>query len=229
MINITEKVTLGWCDSGSTDGRFTDGLVNTLLTGQAKNIFINSVVRVEGNQIARQRQTLFDHWSNNIEDDWLLWIDSDINVTVETLKKLWETADKDSCPVLSGTYFVSKSTDGSLMVPFPVLFNDVQDFKVQYIHPLPENQIIKCDAAGMGLVLMHRSIVEKLKEKYPNQAVFAEHEGVGEEFVSEDVAFFRKLKSVGIPLYAHTGAIATHVKRFNLDADYYNLYWNSKV
>ena len=229
MININERVTLGWCDNGLTDGRFTDGLVTILLTGPAQNVSIHSVVRVEGNQIVRQRQTLFDHWSTQLTDEWLLWLDSDINVSVEALKKLWETADKDSCPVLSGTYFVSKDRDGSLMVPFPVLFNDVEDFKVQYVHPLPENQVIKCDAAGMGLVLMHRSIIKKLHKKYPNQSVFAEHEGVEEEFVSEDVAFFRKLKSVGIPLHAHTGAIATHVKRFNLDADYYNLYWNSKA
>jgi predicted GNAT family acetyltransferase len=55
---------------------------------------------------------------------------------------------------------------------------------------------------------------------------FAEQEGIGDKFVGEDIVFFRKLKEAGIPLYAHTGALVRHMKRFSLDADYYSLYWS---
>jgi hypothetical protein len=33
------------------------------------------------------------------------------------------------------------------------------------------------------------------------------------------------MKAAGIPLHAHTGARVKHMKRFSLDADYYNMYW----
>jgi hypothetical protein len=231
VIGNDEKVSIGWCDSGSTDGRFTDGIVGALVSGPRNGVHISSSIRVEGNQIGRQRQVLFEYWSDTLKSDWLLWVDSDICVTVDILQKLWDVANKDTHPVITGVYFVSKELDGSLMVPYPVVFNNVEEnpFQVEFIHPLPQNQVIKCDSAGMGLVLMHKSIIEKLKNKYPNESLFAEQVGVGDKFISEDVSFFRKLKKVGIPLHAHTGAIATHVKRFQLNADYYNLYWNSKA
>jgi hypothetical protein len=231
MVKSNETVLLGWCDNGTTDGKFTEGLVGVFVSGPSNSINLTSAIRVEGNQIGRQRQVLFDHWADNVKTDWLLWVDSDIKVNVQILKKLWEVADSQERPIVSGTYFVSKETDGSLMIPLPVLFNDVDgdEFKISYCHPLPKDTLLMCDSAGMGLVLMHKSIVSKLREQYPNQSLFAEKEGIGTEYISEDVSFFRKVKKVGIPLYAHTGAIATHIKRFNLDLDYYNLYWNSKA
>jgi hypothetical protein len=229
MIKPNETVLLGWCDNGLTDGRFTDGIVGSILTGSSKGIVINGAIRVEGNQIGRQRQALFDYWADTIKHDWLLWVDSDISITSDILQKLWQTADKDTCPVVSGVYFVSKDMDGSLLVPYPALFNSISEAEISYVHPLPVDQVIKCDLAGMGLVLMHKSIIQKLRDKYPNQSVFAEQEHVGNAYVSEDIAFFRKLMSVNIPLHAHTGAVATHMKRIHLNTDYYNLYWNSKA
>ncbi len=229
MITKKESVALGWCDNGNTDGKFVEGLVSIFTHGKSLGLNIDSFVRVEGNQIGRQRQALFDCWANDSQDDWLLWIDSDIHITAETLKKIWDTADKEKRPVVSGTYFISKQLDGSLMVPFPALFNDLSEFAIEYVHPLPVDEVVRCDSAGMGLVIMHRSIISKLREKYPNQSLFAEQEGIEDEYIGEDVVFFRKLKAAGIPLHAHTGAIATHVKRFQLNVDYYNLYWTSKV
>ena len=93
---------------------------------------------------------------------------------------------------------------------------------------MPENQVIKIDSSGMGFVLMHRSIILPLRKKFPDQSIFAEQNGIGKDFVGEDISFFRKVKEAGIPVYAHTGAIAKHVKRFPLDANYYSAYWNSQ-
>ena len=223
-----EKLAIGWCDNGVVDGKFTEGLIGVTLSAGANGIDIVASLRVQGNQIGKQRQILFDHWADSTSTDWLLWIDSDISLSIEIVKKLWDTADKNTKPIVSGIYFVSKSTDNELMEPYPVIFNDIDKQTIQYIHPLPENQIIKIDSSGMGLVLMHRSIISKLREKFPNQSVFAEENGLDKNFVSEDIAFFRKVKEVGIPVYAHTGAIAKHIKRFPLDINYYQAYWNLK-
>jgi hypothetical protein len=221
-----ESLAIGWCDNGLVDGKFAEGLVRVTLNAVNNGIHIAASLRVQGNQIGKQRQILFDHWADSTSVDWLLWIDSDISISIDIIKKLWDTADKVAKPIVSGVYFISKSTDDELMQPYPVIFNDIDKHTIQYIHPLPENEIIKIDSSGMGLVLMHRSIISKLRNKFPNQSVFAEENGVGKDFVSEDIAFFRKVKEVGIPVYAHTGAIAKHMKRFPLDSNYYGAYWN---
>jgi hypothetical protein len=229
MIKKNETVSIGWCDNGLTDGKFTEGLMTAVLAGANNGMPINSSLRVQGNQISRQRQALFDHWADTVKTDWLLWVDSDIVLTLEAMKKLWETADKKDKPVVSGIYFISKENEGSLMRPFPVIFNDVSEYQIEYIHPLPNDEVVKCDSAGFGFVLMHKSIIPKLRKKYNNESLFLEKAGTGENFVGEDIIFFRKLKSCGIPLYAHTGAIVKHMKRFSLDYEYYYMYWTSDM
>ena len=226
MIQPKETVAIGWCDNGMVDGKFTEGLMSAVITGGANKMPITTSIRVQGNQIGRQRQVLWDYWADNMKTDWLLWVDSDIVLTPEVMQKLWATADKHHRPVVSGVYFISKDNEGALMKPYPVLFNDVSEYQVQYVHPLPQNEVIKCDSAGFGLVLMHKSIIPTMREKYPNQSMFMETStGNDEQFIGEDIIFFRKMKAAGIPLHAHTGALVKHMKRFSLDYDYYGMYW----
>ena len=226
MIGENDTVALGWCDNGTTDGKFTEGLTTAIIAGAPNGMVINTSMRVQGNQIGRQRQVLFDHWADKIKTDWLLWVDSDIVLNLDAMKLLWQTADKINRPVVSGVYFISKENEGTLMRPFPVLFDNVNEFQIKYHHPLPENQVLKVDCAGFGFVLMHKSIVPKMREANPNQSMFMETgDGVDDHFIGEDIIFFRKMQKAGIPLYAHTGALVKHIKRFSLDYDYYALYW----
>ena len=220
---------LGWCDNGNTDGKFTEGMVSIALQAPNNGIEITHSMRVQGNQIGRQRQVLFDYWADQIKTDWLLWVDSDIVMDIHVLKKVWDAADKIGKPVVTGTYFISKSDEGSLAKPFPALFFDMGEHIIQHVHPLPPDEIIKVDSAGFGFVLMHKSIVPIMRAKFPDQSMFAEQENIGDKYVGEDIVFFRKLKETGIPLYAHTGALVRHIKRFSLDADYYDMYWTLDI
>jgi hypothetical protein len=217
---------IGWCDNGNTDGKFTEGIVSVALQAPANGIPITHSMRVQGNQIGRQRQVLFDYWADQIKTDWLLWVDSDIVIDIHVVTKIWDAADKIGKPVVTGTYFISKQNEGTLAQPFPALFYNVDEHVIQHVHPLPENQLIPVDSAGFGFVLMHKSVIPALRAKFPDQSMFAEQEGIGDEYVGEDIVFFRKLKEAGIPLHAHTGALVKHMKRFSLDADYYGLFWS---
>ena len=221
-----ETVTFAWIDNGLVDGKFADSLINTIFKLKNDNVNITGSFRVSGNQIPRQRQTLIDYWYNNIKSDWILWLDSDIIVTPESFKLLWESADKELKPVVCGVYFISKQSELSLMEPMPSIFMDTENkYVTQTIYPLPENQLIPVDTSGFGFVLMHKSIIPKVVNISKNLSVFAENQEIGNNFISEDISFFRKLKKCGIQLYAHTGALVEHMKRFSLDINYYNLYW----
>jgi GT2 family glycosyltransferase len=223
MHSKNETVSIGWCDNGMVDGKFTEGLVFTML--HEKSLIVDSV-RAQGNQIGRQRQVLLDAWYDKNSTDWLLWVDSDIVLTPQVFKALWDAADKATRPVVTGVYFISKENEQTMMAPYPCIFLETgSENEIAYVHPLPPNEIMKVDLAGMGLALMHRSVVDKLRNKFPDQSMFAEIEGVGNKFISEDIVFFRKLKEAGIPVHAHTGARVKHMKRFALDENYYRNYW----
>lgn len=227
MIKDTETVTVGWCDNGLADGKFAEGLVGVILAAPNNGMKISHSVRVAGNQISRQRQRLLDHWYDKNLSDWLLWVDSDIVLNLDALYLLWHTADSEKFPIVSGVYFISKEPEGTTMRPFPCVFKDLGENQIQYIHPLPENELIECDLAGFGLLMMHRSVVEKMREALPGESFFNEQVGTSDDqFVGEDIIFFRKMKQAGVKLHAHTAALVKHMKRFSLDFGYYALYWS---
>ncbi len=219
-----ETLSVVWCDGGLVDGKFTEGIVYTLITSEVK---IHNAIRVQGNQIARQRQAAFEMWEK-VGTDWSLWVDSDIVLTKEVLKTLWDTADKNARPIVSGVYFISKQNEGSLMMPMPVLFNEGgNQYEQQHLHPLPRNQVVRIDNAGFGLVLMHKSVIKALKDKFGQEFYFAENNESGDKFIGEDIAFFRKVREAGVPVHANTAALVKHMKRFSFDDAYYNLYWSA--
>lgn len=224
-----ETVSLAWCDNGNVDGLFMLGVTDVLLQSGVK---FSSTIRSQGNQIARQRDRLINHWYDSNKTEWLLWVDSDVVISPETFMKLWKNKDKDKRPMVTGVYFTSDNPEEPLMIPLPTIFmfeDNPDNGKLisKRIHPLPENQLIKIDAAGMGFILMHRSVVKKIKDVYPDAPLFAEI-GKDESFVGEDIYFFALCNQVGIPLWCDTGALAPHMKRFSFDVAYYNAIFGKK-
>ena len=205
-----------------------DGVLNTIFWAKQNKINIVGKIRVNGNQIGRQRQVLFDSWADQNKADWLLWVDSDIVLTPEAFKLIWDAADKDTKPVVTGLYFISNENEKPLMQPLPALFKEGRNkHELEVISQISHNQVIEIDSAGFGFLLMHKSIVSKIRKENLNYSLFAEEEGVGEKYISEDIVFFRKLKKAGIKIYAHTGAVVQHMKRFSFDVNYYNVYWDA--
>jgi hypothetical protein len=219
------SITLAWCDNGMVDGKFAEGMVALALQAPANNIHISHSARVAGNQIGRQRQALFDYWADQIKSDWILWVDSDIVIDINVVSELLQAADAKERPIVSGVYFISKQAEGTLGNPMPAIFTEVNETTIRHLHPLPKDELVQIDSAGMGLVLMHKSIVPRLREVFPDQSLFAEIEHLGDKYIGEDIVFFKKVKQVGIPVFAWTGALVKHMKRFSFDIDYYSLYW----
>lgn len=219
------SILLTWCDNGMVDGKFTEGLVYTILTS---DLPIASAQRVQGNQIGRQRQAAFDVWHKQTKHDWILWIDSDIVLTNDALNKIWSIADPVLKPAVSGVYFISKQNERALMEPFPAVFIAHPDDKytMSYQHPLEMNAVVKCDYAGYGFFLMHRSVADIMRKFHGDKPFFMESgQDTNDKFIGEDIQFFMLMKEAGVPLYAHTGATVQHMKRFSYDLDYYKLYW----
>ena len=221
-----DRIMLAWCDNGLVDGKFAEGIIYSFITAAVP---LQSAIRVQGNQIGRQRQVALEHWYDKTDYEWMLWIDSDIELTEKALQLVWSAADKDERPVVTGTYFISKENEKSLMAPYPAVFNWVEgdDYKIAYVHPLPANALIRVGSAGFGFVLMHRNAVAQMRKVHGTIPYFNET-GVGESFVSEDINFFRLMNKAGVPLHTHTGATVKHMKRFALDVEYYKFFWNNQ-
>ena len=221
---MQETVSLAWCDNGNVDGKFMHGVANVLLESGVK---FESTIRSGGNQIARQREHVIRYWYEQNKSEWLLWVDSDVVISPDKFLRLWNKKDKDKHPIVTGVYFTTKNPEEPLMVPEPTVFQFVESGEtigIKQIHPLPKDQCIQVAAAGMGFVLMHRSIVDKIIEAVPNVALFAEA-GTEKTFIGEDIYFFALCGKAGVEIWCDTGATVPHIKRFSFDEHYYGAFF----
>jgi hypothetical protein len=222
---MQETVSIAWCDNGMVDGKFMQGVTDVMLKS---GVTFSSTLRSQGNQIARQRQTVIDYWYEKSKSDWLLWVDSDVVISPETFRLLWDNKDAKERPLVSGVYFTTDNPEEPLMIPMPTVFSFTNKgdgtFGLSRVHPLPKNKLIKVDAAGFGFILMHRSIVKKVKAVAPDGQMFMEM-GRGTKFIGEDIFFFALCDKAEVPLHCHTGALAPHMKRFSFDEHYYNAFF----
>lgn len=224
--NATEKLYIAWCDDGATDGAFVEGLVNTVIKSQSNGgPKFAGFARAQGIQIAKQRQGIMEAWKDS-SVDWMLWVDSDVVITPQIVADLWAIADKDKAPVISGVYFTFWRPEGtSLPTPVPTIFTRNKNGESIPVHPLPDNELIQVPYIGMGLVMMHRSIFEKIDSLFGG-LYFDETMKPGGIYTSEDASFCAKLEAANIPILVHTGIQAQHMKRIGLDVNYYNAYWS---
>lgn len=220
---MEETLTIAWCDNGMVDGKFMQGVTDVMLHGGVK---IATTLRSQGNQIGRQRETIVKAWYEQNKSDWILWVDSDVVISPDAFRKLWDKRDAVERPILTGVYFTTDTPEESLMVPSPTVFKFVQvgnEIGIKRIHPLPENEFMQVGAAGMGFVLMHRSVITRILEVLPNTPIFTEV-GVHKQFMGEDIFFFSLCDKAEIPVWCDTSATVPHMKRFSFDVNYYKAF-----
>ena len=220
-----ETVSIAWCDNGMVDGKFMQGVTDVMLKS---GVNFTSTLRSQGNQIARQRETVITYWYDKTDTEWLLWVDSDVVISPDKFKLLWESKDAKERPIVTGVYFTTDTPEEPLMIPMPTVFDFVDNedggFGLKRVHPLPNNELIQVGAAGMGFILMHRSVVERIRAILPDAQMFMEM-GRGTKFIGEDIYFFALCEKAEIPLFCHTGATAPHMKRFSFDEHYYKAFF----
>lgn len=216
-----DSLTIAWCDNGLVDGMFMQGVTDVILRS---GINIVTTLRSSGNQIARQRERVITTWYEQNKSEWILWVDSDVVISPDKFKILWDAKDAIERPIVNGVYFTSDTPEESLMVPWATLFNWTSDkTKLARVHPMPKNKLIKIGAAGMGFTLMHRNAIKTIKEKLGAVLLFTEVNGF-KAFTGEDIYFYSLCDRAGVPVYAHTGATVPHMKRFSFDEMYYDAF-----
>lgn len=224
---MEETLTIAWCDNGMVDGKFMQGVTDVMLHSGVK---VATTLRSQGNQIGRQREIIVKAWYEQNKSDWILWVDSDVVISPDTFRKLWDKRDAVEKPLLTGVYFTTDTPEEPLMVPSPTVFEFVvngNEVGIKRLHPLPRDKFIQVGAAGMGFVLMHRSVITRILEVKPNTPIFTEV-GVNKSFMGEDIFFFALCNEAEIPVWCDTSALVPHMKRFSFDVNYYDAFVGDK-
>lgn len=226
-----DKVVVGMVNDGSVDANLVIDLLQ--IRGKRTNRF-DSFIQVSNiGLLTRSRNVLVKNFLDETNAAWLLMIDSDQRLELNTWDKLVEAADEKDRPIVSALVFAAFFDNDNALRPVPVIYRDLPNSGLQAIDDYPINKVIKIDASGTGLMLIHRSVLLTLREKATeNQgkdwAWFVDGAIAGRWF-GEDLLFSKRLASLGIPMHAHTGAISAHNKKFYLDNRHHKIFRDAAI
>jgi GT2 family glycosyltransferase len=220
------KVSIGSCDPGTVNGAFAYRLIQL---AQARSARLGPFVRVKGSGLlSKQRNRVVKQFLDGTKSDWLLLIDSDEQLTLEAFDKLLETAHDKERPVVAGLVFAGFGIEGApYPKPVPAIFQDAPEGFLP-LYKYDKNSVFEIDAAGTGCLLIHRSVLEKMRETADkNQGTdwcWFWDGPVDGNWIGEDLLFCRRIRALGFPIYVNTGAILPHQKSYWLDERHHQLW-----
>lgn len=219
----SEKVAVGFVDHGTVRGEFAHDL---FLLGASRPGRFAGICNAQDNLISRGRNTVVKYFLES-QADWLFFLDADQCFNPETFDALVEVADAEERPVVTGLYFAIAKVPGLLYpLPTPTVFTRKPGEVNRYdsiIH-YPPNATIQVDACGAGIMLVHRSVFEKISaiaEPGFENCWFQDRPLPDGEWIGEDIDFCQKITSVGIKIFCHTGAVSPHIKNYLVEEDHF--------
>lgn len=174
---------------------------------------------VQGNILTFQRNQCI----NDMEGDWIIFIDSDMAWQPEAMRVLIETRDKYDLDIVGGLCFQRGD-------PYqPTLYKEATHAQLgpeanwsgyTFMERWPENAAVEVDATGMAFVLIHKRVFERIlqhqvgsgfpdfeERKTQVPAPFFRWEGgFGEDFL-----FCREAKEAGCKVFVDTSVKVGHV------------------
>ena len=169
--------------------------------------------------------------------DWLWWVDTDMGFAPDTVDRLLAVADPTERPIVGGLCFASKGVSpdgmgGYRNAAVPTIF-DWTGAGFQGVKQYPLDTLMRCAGTGTGCVLIHRSVLEAIADKYgpawyekaPNPHARTspddESRSPAGRFISEDLSFCLRAGSLGFPVHVDTSVKTTHLKHVWLSEDDY--------
>ena len=215
-----DRVTVAWIDPGQVDGLFAISMLNLFTARQSR---IASVIRMGGSLLSRLRNEVVAAFLDDNTAEWLFMIDSDETIEPEAFDKICAAAHEAERPVVAGLYFGAWNSNDLYPKPVPMILRANDRGTYDAVDDFPANGVIEVDAAGTGALLVHRSVLEAIRTA-SNESGLAVHDAgrwcwfrdmaVGGEWWGEDVFFCRRIKDLGFPIVAATGARLSHHKTY---------------
>lgn len=170
--------------------------------------------------IVSGRNTLARVMCDESPAEWLFMVDSDMGFAPDTVERLIAAADPLERPVVGGLAFAHK-TDGKAEFhgiryrACPTLYDfvDLPD-KVGFAPRLdyPRDVLVPVGATGGACLLIHRTVLERIRERYGDVWFDPITHPKGPTVFSEDLSFCVRVAGVGVPMFVHTGIKTTHDK-----------------
>ena len=234
-------VTVGFLHPGHYSSCFAESMQDVILTdivGKQRIVshsFGKLGKQVGSGGIVAGRNAIAKAVVEESESEWLWFIDSDMGFAGDALEQLIASAHRQSKPIMGGLAFACK-TDGKASFygiryrATPTVYRWYEDDEQIGFVPdfqYPRDTVVECSATGAACVLIHRTVLEAVADKYGGEWFSPVTHPRGTTF-SEDLSFCIRAAACGFPIHVNTAVKTTHDKgAVFLDEEYYERqqYW----
>ena len=226
-----DRVVIGLVTAGSPQLGYVTSLAQTIqydavkggkhLVGDVCTIVVSS-----GPSLAGKRNNVVKAFLDETAGDWLLFIDDDQTFTPDLVDRLVESADPVERPIVSALIMADRGKGNIPIGPACTIYLPDED---KFVVPsfIPEDRHWQVSTIGTGCVLIHRSVLEDLRDRHKDDAFpWFKHgqrtiDGFPSE-MSEDYVFSIRCAAAGYPVIVDTTIECGHIKQRTLTtADYY--------
>lgn len=213
------------CHNGQTRASFSFSLTRLMVAETCRQGFPPGLIwqRFGSDQLVQARNDItrffLDHYT---ESEWVLFIDADMGFPAETAAMLLEAADPTERPIVGGLCFALKREGVEdeqtqavdlRMQPTLYTFHDLDDDAgFASMHAYPRDTLVQVAGTGMALVLVHRSVLEAMRDKYGPEWFDRIPNPKQPSTFGEDLSFCIRAAGCDFPLYVHTGVKTSHDK-----------------
>jgi len=224
-MDSNEQILIGTPASKQLYSDFAESLVKLSM---ARPDRIKDVIIESGHFLVISRNLIVENFLKT-EIDWLLFLDSDVTITLENFDRLIESADRSKYPILGGKcFFPFGRTEEIKVNAMKLTSNSKLGDSGIFLEDWKDGEIIdNLHSLGMNFVIVHRSIFEKIRESNPDHPypwfnVVFRVGTYGSGWIGEDVWFFEKARELGFSVALHTGVTSTHLNRSSTtEEDFY--------
>lgn len=200
------SVAVGYIHPGTVSAHFAGALADTALDP----LVVGRISERSGPNVSAARNRVVAAFLAG-PADWLLMVDTDMSWEPDAVRLLMESADPESAPIVGALCF--GVADGRL---YSTIFTNLA---VGDRHALvrfdrhPRERLVSCDATGAAFLLIHRGVLEAVRDRAFSVAFpwFQETERHGMP-VSEDITFCLRARDLGYPVHVDTRVKTGHHK-----------------
>lgn len=223
------SVQIAYLHSGKVSHSFHESLMRLVAFDSANN---QRIVSTEGPfsiltgsvDLPDNRNFATRRFLDETDYDWLMFVDTDMGFSPESVDDLVAAADPEERPIVGGLCFSARAVaydgfGGARIGIRPTLFMPAvkeeggkKIFGFQNCPRYPENTLFQVAGTGAAFLLMHRSALEKVRAEHGDHwwTMTAYQNG---QMLSEDLSFCARAGQLSIPVFVHTGVKTTHHKQ----------------
>lgn len=181
-------------------------------------------------QLVEARNDLVSYFLDSevagFKPEWLFMVDSDMGFADDTFDALVASADPVERPVVGALAFALRmqSTDPDLMANTFDVYPTVYQWREAHdedgtltaagfssVRDYPRDSMVECDATGAACILMHRSILEKIRDEHGPVWFDRISHPIAKTF-GEDLSFCVRVAQAGHSVWVNTAVKTAHLK-----------------